>query len=164
MSSFHYSTIAAILPSLIKKTVPYVAKRLKLAEIDDKTREKVKALRYPRYYAFLFGLWNTAFVGTSFVLMFGIMIYGPKIFPGKGFVLFVWLGILNLIGALALWGGFICAVFWRLSSERFRDYVRLRQIQLGNGYVIEQQIGVMIKIGVVYYLILLPVMFFILRI
>ncbi|OGX30527.1 MAG: hypothetical protein A2787_05660 [Omnitrophica WOR_2 bacterium RIFCSPHIGHO2_01_FULL_48_9] len=163
MGYLHYSTIGALVPDLVKKIMPHAGRLFGVAQIDEETKKRVKNLQYPKHYSALYALWMTVLIGAGLAPLFVVPFWGFINFPEKGLFLFVLLGILNTIGALALFNGLIDAVFWQMSSPHFRDYVRFCQIKSGTGYVIEQQIAAMIKIGAIYYLVLLSVMFFLLR-
>ncbi|MDP3769817.1 MAG: hypothetical protein U1A23_01540 [Candidatus Sungbacteria bacterium] len=156
MSFWHNSIIGAFVPSLVKKAVPFIAKKFKLAEFDAAARERVSRQNYPKHYVLWYGLWGFKLVMSGFVVFGAFFIAGIR-FP-ESFGLLVLMGIVNMVGAWLLLGGLINAALWRVSSEHFQDYVRFRQIKSGTGYVIEQQIWVLIKIGIIYYIVLLPVM------
>lgn len=93
-----------------------------------------------------------------------MMIYGSNLFPGKSFAIITFVGLINMLGAWFILGALLDAVFWQISSENFRDYVKFRQLKSGWGYDIKQQIATLIKIGFVYYLIAIPVMIILLAI
>jgi len=90
------------------------------------------------------------------------MIYGPAIFPDKNYGVPVFLGLINMIGVWFIFGAVLDGLFWRISSENFRDYVMFRQLESGWGYDIKQQIITLFKIGFVYYLVMLPLILFLL--
>ena len=160
MSSWQHSIIGALVPSLVKEAVPLVARKFRLGEFDEATKARVSRLVYPKYYGLLYGLWISVLFIIGFAAL-GLFFALAARFPEKA-ASYIWLGLINMIGAWLILGAALDAAFWMLSSEHFRDYVRLRQIKSGSGYPIEGQIKVLLTLGVIYYIIFLPVMIFLL--
>src|SRR3989338_8980531 len=157
-----HASIGALVPALVKKILPHTGKIFGVAEFDEETKMRVADLQYPAYYSVLYALWITILISVGLAPLFVFPLLFFVHFPDKGLFLLVLLGIVNTIGALTLLGGLIDATCWRLSSAHFRDYVRLRQIRSGTCYVIEQQITVLMKIGIIYNVVFLPVTVFLL--
>lgn len=157
MSFFHHAATGAFVPALVKKMLPYTGKIFGVDEIDAETQKRVEVLQYPRYYGVLYAVWMIILIVVGLSPIVTAPLWGSAKFPEIGPLFFVLFGICSMIGALSLVNGLINAFFWRLSSLHFRDYVRLRLIKSGAGYVVEQQIAVMIKIGTMYSLVLVLV-------
>ena len=160
MSSWQHSIIGALVPSLVKKAVPFVARKFRLGEFDEATKARVSRLVYSKYYGLLYGLWISVLFIIGFAAL-GLFFALAARFPEK-VAAYIFLGIITMIGAWLILGAALDAVFWLLSPKHFRDYVRLRQIKSGGGYPIEGQIKVLLTLGVIYYIIFLPVMIFLL--
>lgn len=155
--------VGMLVPPFIKWANPYLKKFFKLNEFDAQTNERVTTKQYPIYYGVLYGLWVITILGSGIAVLLFLMIYGQNLFPDKGFVTFTALGLINMIGTWFIFGALLDILFWQISSENFRDYVKFRQLKSGWGYDIKQQIATLIKIGLVYYLFTLPIIFFLLR-
>lgn len=151
-----------LVPSIVKWVNPYLKKFFKLSEFDTKTKEKVTAKQYPSYFSFLYMLWILSFLASGIIILFFIMVYGPSIFPDKNYAALVFLGLINMIGAWCILGGLLDALFWQISNENFRDYVIFRQLKSGWGYDIKQQIITLFKIGIFYYIVISPLIIFLL--
>lgn len=67
-----------------------------------------------------------------------------------------------MIGVWFIFGALLNFLFWQVSPENFKDYVRFRQIKSGWGYEIKQQISTLIKIGIIYYILVAPVVLYLL--
>ena len=91
-----------------------------------------------------------------------MMIYGMQLFPAKSFAVLTLIVLINMIGVWFIFGAILDALFWQISPENFRDYVKFRQLKSGWGYDIKQQIVTLVKIGIIYYVIASPVMLFLL--
>ncbi len=150
--------VGALVSPLIKWANPYLKKFFKLNEFDSQTQERIASKQYPFYYSFLYTLWVLILLATGITALLLIMIYGSKLFPNKGFAIHTFLGLINMFGVWFIFGAILDLVFWQVSSENFRDYVKFKQLKSGWGYDIKQQIVTLIKIGFFYYLIAIPVM------
>ena len=155
MSSTQFWT-GMLVPQLIKWVNPYLKRYFKLAEIDNKAKTRVFSKTYPAYFGFLYSLWFMVLFSTGFIVLIWFMTSGPTLFAGKSYAVPVFLGLINMIGVWFIFGAILDAVFWRISSEHFRDYVMFRQLKSGWGYDIKQQIVTLFKIGFVYYLVMFP--------
>ncbi|MBI2448359.1 hypothetical protein HYV44_02245 [Candidatus Microgenomates bacterium] len=158
MSSIQYSIIGALIPGLVKKAIPAISKRLGLTSFDATTKNRVGKQKYPPYYGFLYGLWVLLLLASGFAVLgifFALAFRTPeKIAP------YIWLGLINAIGGWFILGALIDVILWSMSSEKFRDYIRLRLLKAESGYQMADQIKALFKIGIVYYLILSPVIIY----
>lgn len=150
--------VGALVPPLVKWLNPYLKKFFRLNEFDSQTQERVTAKQYPFYYSFLYTLWILILLSTGIAELLFMMIYGAEIFPGKSFAILTFLGLINMVGVWLIFGAILDVVFWQISSENFRDYVKFRQLKSGWGYDIKQQIVALFKLGFIYYLIAIPIM------
>lgn len=141
---------------------PYLKKFFKLNEFDSQTQERVASKQYPIFYGALYTLWVLTLLATGITALLFMMIYGSNIFPGKSFATHTFLGLINMFGVWFIFGALLDALFWQISSENFRDYVKFRQLKSGWGYDIKQQIVALFKLGFIYYLITIPIMLVIL--
>ncbi len=160
MSSWHYSAIGALVPTLVKKAVPFVAKKFGMTEFDEATKVRLNGQPYPRYYGLLYGLWILALFMIGFVALGLSFVFAAKS-PEKA-ASYIWLGLINMIGFWFILGAFFDTIFWGISTKKFRDYAYMRQIRSGSPYSMAQQIKVLLKIGVWYYMIVSPIIFFLL--
>lgn len=154
--------VGLLVPPFLKWVNPYLKKFFKLTEFDSQTRTRVFAKQYPTYFGFLYGLWVLALFSTGLVVLIWFIIFGPALFPGKSYAIPVFLGLINMIGVGFVFGAILDFLFWQISPENFRDYVRFKQIKSGWGYDISQQIATLFKIGTVYYLLFLPIILYLL--
>ena len=154
--------VGMLVPPFLKWANPYLKKFFKLTEFDSKIKARALTKTYPFYFGFLYGLWVLALLSTGLIVLILLMIYGPTIFPDKNYAVPIFLGLINMIGVWFIFGALLDFLFWKVSSENFRDYVIFRQIKSGWGYDIKQQIITLFKIGFFYYLITIPVMFLLL--
>ena len=154
--------VGMLVPPFLKWANPYLKKIFKLTEFDSETKAKVLAKTYPFYFGFLYGLWILALLSTGLIVLMWLMIYGLALFPGKSYAVPVFLGLINMIGVWFIFGALLDFIFWQISSENFRDYVKFRQIKSGWGYDISQQISTLVKIGIIYYIFTLPVIVYLL--
>ncbi|MBI2595108.1 hypothetical protein HYW46_00035 [Candidatus Daviesbacteria bacterium] len=151
-----------MVPPLVKWANPYLKKFFKLNEFDSETRIRVSTKQYPIYFGFLYGLWVTALLSSGFAVLIWFMISGPAFFSGKSYAIPVFLGLINMIGAWFILGALLDFIFWQISSENFRDYIKLKLIKSGWGYDIKQQIVTLFKIGFIYYLLTAPIILYLL--
>lgn len=154
--------VGMLVPPFIKWANPYLKKFFKLNEFDIQTQERVTSKQYPFYYLFLYSLWVITILGSGVAVLLLMMVFGQNIFPDKGFITFTVVGLINMIGAWMIFGALLDILFWQISSENFKDYVKFRQLKSGWGYDIKQQISTLIKIGIIYYIITSPVLLFLL--
>lgn len=154
--------VGALVPPLIKWVNPYLKKFFKLNEFDVQTKARVANKQYPSYFGVLYGVWVITLLGTGIAALLFFMIYGTEIFPDKNYAVPVFLGLINMIGAWLIFGALLDILFWQISSENFKDYIRLRNLKDGWGYDINQQVAVLFKLGFIYYLIVIPVMAYLL--
>lgn len=162
MSSFQYSIIGALVPGIVKKAVPFIAKKLRLQQFDTATRQRVAAKTYPWYYGSLYALWLLLLFLSGIIgsLFFTLFLF--RRFPDFGFARSVWIGLINAIGGWLLLGALIDALLWAVSSADFKDYVVFRQMKSGTPYPIEDQIRALKILGGMYYTVMLPVILLIL--
>ena len=149
--------VGALVPPLIKWANPYLKKFFKLTEFDNETKTRVFVKQYPFYFGFLYGLWIIALLSTGFMVLMWFMISGSTLFAGKSYAVPVFLGLINMIGVWFIFGAILDFLFWQISSSNFRDYVIFRQIKSGWGYDMKQQIITLFKIGIIYYILVTPV-------
>ncbi|MBI2315171.1 hypothetical protein HYU93_03920 [Candidatus Daviesbacteria bacterium] len=154
--------VGMLVPPFLKWANPYLKKFFKLTEFDNETKTRVFSKTYPVYFGFLYGLWVTALLSTGFIALIWFMISGPALFPDKSYAVPVFLGLINMIGVWFVFGALLDILFWKISSENFRDYVKFRQLKSGWGFDIKQQIAALFKIGIIYYILTLPVMAYLL--
>lgn len=160
MSSLHHGIIAAIVPAIVKKAASFIAKKFKLAEFDEATKTRVSQQAYPAFYGFLYGLWIIVLLMSGLAVL-GVFFALAARFPEK-VASYLLLGTINMIGGWFVLGALLDAVFWRLSSEKFRDYMRLKLIKSNSGYAMEEQVRVLLTLGGMYYLVLSPVIIYLL--
>lgn len=148
--------VGALVPSFIKWANPYLKKLFKLSEFDTQIQGRVTSKQYPSYFGVLYGFWIITILGSGVAVLLLMMVYGSSLFPGKSFAALTFVGLINMIGAWFVLGALLNILFWQISSNNFRDYVKFRQIKSGWNYEINQQIATLLKIGLVYYLITFP--------
>lgn len=156
-----YAILGALVPALVKKATPWVARRFRLVEFDDATKVRVAQTAYPNSFRVWYGLWVLAITLSGAAAFAICALLGLRVMPDR-LAACIWLSLINMVGAWLLLGGLLDALFWSVSSARFRDYVRWRQITSGFGYPIEAQVKVLCTVGLAYYAICLPVMVFLL--
>lgn len=149
--------VGMIVPPFLKWVNPRLKKFFKLSGFDTQTQARVTTKQYPFYFSFLYSLWVLSLLATGIVELLFMMIYGTVVFPGKSFAIVTFLGLINMIGVWFIFGAILDAFFWQISSENFKDYIKFRQIQSGWGYNIKQQIITLFKLGLIYYLITVPI-------
>ncbi len=154
--------VGMLVTPFIKWANPYLKNFFKLSEFDAQTKERVISKQYPGYFAVLYGFWVITLLGTGVAELLFMMIYGSGLFPGKSFAVLTFVGLINMIGVWFIFGAILDVFFWQISPENFRDYVRFRHLKEGWGYDIKQQIITLIKLGVIYYILTFPVMFYLL--
>ncbi|MDP3973755.1 MAG: hypothetical protein Q8P92_02895 [Candidatus Daviesbacteria bacterium] len=154
--------VGALVPPFIKWVNPYLKRFFKLSEFDSETKKRVSSKQYPSYFGFLYSLWVISLLSSGFITLLWFMIFGQPLFPDKSYAVPVFLGLINMIGVWFIAGAILDLLFWQISSENFRDYVILRQIKSGWGFDINQQIATLVKIGIVYYIITLPLTLYLL--
>lgn len=155
MSSTQFWT-GMLVPPFVKWVQPRLKRFFKLTEIDGETKSRVSVKKYPVYFGFVYGLWIISLFSTGFIALLWFMIFGQSLFPDKSYAILVFLGIINMIGVWFIFGAILDMVFWQISTENFRDYIKFRQIKSGWGYEMKQQITTLFKIGVIYYLVASP--------
>ena len=155
MSSTQFWT-GMLIPPFIKWVNPYLKKFFKLTEFDSEIKAKVFNKTYPASFNFLYSLWIITLLSTGFTVLIWFMISGSTLFAGKSYAVPVFLGFINMIGVWFIAGATLNFVFWQISSENFRDYIKFRQIKSGWGFDIKQQIITLFKIGIIYYLVTSP--------
>lgn len=154
--------VGMLVPSLIKWVNPRLKKFFKLNEFDAQTKIRVTTKQYPFYFSFFYTLWVLALLGTGILELLLMMIYGMEIFPGKNFAVIIFLGLINMIGVWFIFGAILDALFWQISPKNFKDYVIFKQLKSGWGYDIKQQAATLFKIGIIYYIITLPLIIYLL--
>jgi hypothetical protein len=143
--SFTQFWVGMMMPPLLKWVNPYLKKFFNLTEINSETKIRVSVKKYPAYFGFLYGLWIIALLSTGFITLSWFIISNHVFF-----------GLINMLGAWFIGGAIINFLFWQISTNKFRDYVEFRLIKSGWGYEIKQQIATLFKIGVIYYLLISP--------
>ncbi|RJQ24856.1 hypothetical protein C4577_06960 [Candidatus Parcubacteria bacterium] len=154
--------IGALIPPLIKWTNIYIRRFFRLTGFDNETKKKVSSKQYPSYFGLLYGLWIIALLSTGFIVLMWFMISGPVFFPNKSYAVPIFFGLINMIGFWFIFGALLDFVFWQVSSENFKDYVKFRMIKSGWGYEIKQQIITLIKLGIIYYVVVSPLIAYLL--
>lgn len=152
--------VGMLVPPLIKWVNPILKKLFKLKEFDSQTQAKVTAKQYPAYFTILYGLWVITLLASGVAVLLFLMIYGPTIFPNKNYAVPVFLGLINMIGVWFIFGALWNILFWQISSENFRDYVISQLIKSGWGYDIKQQVVTLLKIGIIYYIVMSPIIIY----
>jgi len=167
MSFLHYAAIGVLVPALIKKTPAALKRIFKLLAIDDATKARVAAKAYPRYYKIGYALWLLCLFSSGFIAFGYIAFYLPAAFVDFDYASEYWkfiaLGLINMIGAWLIVGAILDMIFWSLSSVNFRDYVRYRNIKEGMDVEMPEQIRTLWKIGIGYYILFSPILYFLLR-
>ena len=161
MSSTQFWT-GMLVPPLIKWANPYLKKFFKLNEFDNQTKERVISKQYPPFYSFLYNLWQISLIGSPVVFFTLTLIYLPQLFPHKQVGTLIFAGLLNFFGSIFIIGAILDIILWNISSDDFRDYVRYRQLKVGWGFEIKQQIVTLFKIGIIYYIAAFPVILYLL--
>lgn len=154
--------VGMLVPPLMKWANPYLKKFFKLNEFDAQIKERVTAKQYPIFYGALYSLWVITLLSTGIAVLLLFMVYGSNLFPGKSFAVHTFLGLINMFGAWFILGALLDALFWQISSENFKDYVKFKQLKSGWGYDIKQQIITLLKIGIAYYLLVIPITLYLL--
>jgi len=149
--------VGMLVAPIIKWLNPIIKKWFNLPEFDSQTQTRITTKQYPSYFTCLYGLWVIILLATGFVELLFMMIYGPEIFPNKSYAIPVFIGLINMIGVWFIFGAILDLIFWRISSENFRDYVMFRQLKEGWGYDINRQIATLFKIGIIYTLCTSPI-------
>ena len=165
MSFFYHSVIGALVPELIKKALAALKRIFRLRAIDDATKARVAAKEYPRYYKIGYTLWLFCLFSIGFVAFGYIAFYLPATsvdFDFRNYWKFIFLGLINMIGAWFIIGAIFDQIFWWLSSDSFKDYVRYRNIKEGMDVDIPLQIKTLWKIGIGYYILFSPFLYFLL--
>ena len=161
MSSTQFWT-GMLIPPFIKWVNPYLKKFFKLTEFDSEIKAKVFNKTYPASFNFLYSLWIITLLSTGFTVLIWFMISGSTLFAGKSYAVPVFLGFINMIGVWFIAGATLNFVFWQISSENFRDYIKFRQIKSGWAFYINQQIITLFKIGIIYYIVTSPLIAYLL--
>lgn len=166
MNFFHYAITGALVPALVKKVPAALKKIFKLTTFDDVTKERLAAKKYPRYYRLGYILWLLCILFTGPLIFGYITFYLPITevdFDYTEFWKYAFLGFINFNGALLILGAIIDQIFWKISASHFKDYVRLECIKAGMDVDIPLQIKTLWKIGIWYYVLLSPAIYFLLR-
>src|SRR3989344_3361985 len=116
--------VGALVPPLIKWLNPYLKKFFKLTEFDSQTQERVASKQYPFFYGALYALWVLTLLGSGIAVLLFMMIYGSNIFPDKSYAIPVFLGLINMFGVWFILGAILDFLFWQISPENFKDYVK----------------------------------------
>ena len=164
--SFHYSVIGMLVPALVKKLPAALKKIFKLQLIDSATKARVAAKQYPRYYKIGYTLWLLCLFSVGLAVFGYISFYLPTASPDFHYAewwKYAFLGLINMVGAFFIGGAILNMVFWSLSSENFKDYVRYRNMKEGMDVDVPLQIKTLWKIGIGYYILLSPALYFLLR-
>ena len=165
MSFLPYSVIGVLVPALVKKTPEVLKKIFKLQPIDDATKARVTAKAYPWYYAIGYECWLLCLFLSGFAVFGYVAFYLPVIFvefdPGV-YWKFIFLGLINMVGAWLIIGALLDQLFWWLSSDSFKDYVRYRNMKEGMDVDVPLQICTLWKIGIGYYVLFSPAIYFLL--
>lgn len=148
--------VGALVPPLIKKTVPFLKKAFHLPEIDKATKQRVTSKQYPPFYSTFYNTWQLSLIFTPIIFMIISLVYLFQQFPQKSAGTLIFIALLNFFGSFFILGAILDIVLWTISSKNFKDYVRYRQMKVGWGFEIKQQIAMLLKIGVVYYLVTFP--------
>ena len=146
-----------LVPPLIKWLNPIIKKWFKLPEFDPQTKARITTKQYPSYFGILYGFWILSLFGAGATVLLLMVIYGQDIFPDKSYAVPVFIGLINMIGAWFLCGALLDLLFWKISSENFRDYVMYWQWRTGWGYDIGKQITTFFIIGIIYTACTLPI-------
>lgn len=162
MSSFQYSIISAFVPSIVRKAVPFIAKKFKVREFDAATRERIIAKIYPWYYATLYEIWILLLLSSGIAFFLFLLLSLPSVFPNISMAAVIWIALINMIGGWLILGAVVDVILWAISSTDFRDYAMLRQMKSGSPYVPEDQFHILFVLAGLYYAVMLPVVLLIL--
>lgn len=163
--SFQYSIIGALVPALVKKLPEALKKIFKLQPLDEEIKARVVAAKYPHYYKIGYALWFLCLFSGGLAAFVYFAIYLPIVsadFVPDVYWKFAFLGLINMAGLWLIWGAIFDQVFWQLSSDNFRDYVRYRNIKEGLDVDVPLQIKNLWKIGIGYYILFSPALYFLL--
>lgn len=166
MSFFHYIAIGALVPVLVKRLPEALKKIFKLQPIDEEIKARLATKKYPRYYQLGYTFWLFCILSSGPIIFGYIAFYVPITavdFDYTEFWKYIFLGLINCIGAPLIFGAILDQIFWQLSSDNFRDYVRYRNINEGMDVDIPLQIKTLWKIGIGYYILLSPAIYFLFR-
>lgn len=164
--SFQYVIIGPLAAWLTKKIPAALKKIFKLQPIDETTKMRVAAKRYPVYYKIGYALWVICIFSTGLAAFCYIAFYLSAVSPGFHYALwwkYALLGLINMIGAWFIAGAALDWLFWRLSSDNFRDYVRRRCVKDGFDIDVPLQVKTLWKIGVAYYILFFPIIYLLVR-
>lgn len=154
--------VGMLVPPFVKWVNPVLKKFFKLKELDNKTKKRATSKQYPDYFGLLYLLWVMVILASGIAVLLFMMIYGLNIFPDKNYAVPVFIGLINMVGVWFIFGAILDLLFWKISSENFRDYVTMKQINSGWDYDINQQIVTLFKIGVIYYVVTFPIIIYLL--
>ena len=154
--------VGMLISPFLKWVNPSLRKFFNLPKINNVTKNRVFSKTYPTYFGFLYSLWIMALLSSGFIELIWFMLSGPALFPGKSYAIPVFLGLINMIGIWFIFGALLDILFWQVSSENFRDYVKFRMIKSGWGYEIKQQIITLIKLEIIYYVVVSPLIAYLL--
>ncbi len=154
--------VGLVVPPFLRWVNSYLKKFFKLSEFDHETKRGVFTKNYPFYFGFLYWFWVMALLSTGLTVLILFMIYGSVIFPNKSYALLIFLGLINMIGVWFIVGALLDFLFWKISSENFRDYITFRLIRSGWRYDMKQQIITLIKLGIIYYVVVSPLIAYLL--
>jgi len=152
--------VGMIVPPFIKWVQPRLKRFFRLDQFNIETKTRVLNKQYPSYYGFLYSLWIISLLVPGIASLFLLMFFAQGLVPVEKYTAIVFIAIINMFGVWFVAGAILDALYWFISSENFRDYVRFKQIKTGWDFDIKQQIITLFKIGFVYYLVTLPIMLY----
>jgi len=85
-----------------------------------------------------------------------------QLVPQEKYGLIIWFGLIMFLGSFMIPGALLDFLFWSISPENFRDYVKFRLIKSGWGYEMRDQIMTLFKIGLIYLLLTSPLVIYLL--
>ena len=155
--------VGMLVPSLVKRAVPFLKNVFKLPEFDPETQKRVTSKHYPAHYSALYNLWQISLIANPVVFLVLSLFYLPQLFPDKQIGILLWVVLINFFGSIFLLGAILDVILWCISSHDFKDYVMFRQIKVGWGFEIKQQIVTLLKIWIIYSFVTLPLVVYLLR-
>ncbi|HCM37504.1 MAG: hypothetical protein UV61_C0002G0054 [Candidatus Gottesmanbacteria bacterium GW2011_GWB1_43_11] len=154
--------VAVFVPQIIERISPHFKRLFALKEFDSQTQQRVSSKEYPAFYALLYLLWGISLISFGCVLLLFIIIYMTQLVPQEKYGLIIWFGLIMFLGSFMIPGALLDFLFWSISPENFRDYVKFRLIKSGWGYEMRDQIMTLFKIGLIYLLLTSPLVIYLL--
>jgi hypothetical protein len=157
---------------LAKKYAPGFFRKIKVKQLGSSEVERLKITKFPVHYSiiyyvylfFIIATWVASlFVSTSLFHKLQVSLFAQgAIFFTSTFT--PWLfGLLNFFGTIITLGGIFSLVFWFSSPRGLKDFVLVQGIKEGYPFNYVDFVKKLFIIGLIYYLIISPFVFFALR-